>query len=87
MIPYIKEQIKLAHILENILSVMSSASMANMSLRRRSINNLNLELIQWKKGLSDWADFDVWDMIDKPLKPSIAGLQYVIRKLISRCTA
>lgn len=79
MIPYINEQIKLARVLERMLGIMSSASnRIDILSQRQNLDSLNYELMQWRKGLADWADFTVWDVIDKPLKPNIAALQYVL---------
>ncbi|KAI9167988.1 transcriptional regulatory protein [Paramyrothecium foliicola] len=74
MIPYIKEQIKLARIIERMLSLMSSDPRLHHRLHQHNINSLNLELMEWRKSLPDWADFSIWDVIDKPLKPSITAL-------------
>jgi hypothetical protein len=76
MIPYINEQIKLARVLERMLSLLSSTSNhVDVILQRQNLDSLNYELMQWRKGLPEWADFTVWDAIDTPLKPNIAALQ------------
>lgn len=77
MIPFIKEQIKLAKIVERMLSAMSSGSWTNTQFRHQNITSFDNEFLNWKRNLNDWADFRKSDMIDKTLKPSIAGLQYV----------
>lgn len=77
MIPYVKEQIKLARIVERMLSLMSSESDQNVKPRRPNLDSLNYSLLEWRRSLSEWADFKIWDMIDQPLKPSIAAIQYV----------
>lgn len=79
MIPYIKEQIKLSRIVERLLSLLSSASSQNhSSLRRQDLESLNYDLLKWRTELAERAEFMVWDAIDKPLKPSLASLQYVL---------
>lgn len=78
MIPYIKEQIRLARVLERMLSLMSSTSaQIDVLLQKKNLDSLNYDLLQWRKGLPAWADFTVWDTIDSPLKPNIAALQFV----------
>jgi hypothetical protein len=77
MIPYVKEQIKLARILEHMLSLMSSESDQSMGSHRPYLDSLNCNLLEWRRGLSDWADYKMWDTADQPLKPSIAAIQYV----------
>lgn len=75
MIPYVKEQIKLARIVERILSLMSSESDLVTSAQRLPFDSLNQSLLDWRKNLPDWADFKMWDTIDHPLKPSTAAIQ------------
>lgn len=79
MIPYVKEQIKLARIVERILSLMSSESdLLTSNAQRLPFDSLNQSLLDWRKNLPDWADFKMWDTIDQPLKPSIAAIQSVL---------
>lgn len=79
MIPYVKEQIKLSRIIERMLSTVftSRSDISNIS-RRQDLDNLNIELCGWRAQLADWADFNKWDAIGCPLKPSLAALQYVL---------
>lgn len=84
MIPYIKEQIKLSQIIEKILySLFTSQSALNSISHRQTLDNLNIELCAWKAQLPPWADFNKWDPIAHPLKPSLAALQYGLIQILT----
>ncbi|KAF2015199.1 hypothetical protein BU24DRAFT_461459 [Aaosphaeria arxii CBS 175.79] len=74
MIPYVKEQIKLARIVEHLLSLMSSESDRITSPQLLNLDSLNHDLLEWRKNLPNWADFKIWDTSDEPLKPNIAAI-------------
>lgn len=79
MVPYIKEQIKLSRIIEKIIGTLFHLKPeTNDICRRHTLDGLNLELCAWKEQLPPWADFNRWDSITQPLKPSLAALQYGI---------
>lgn len=80
MIPYVKEQIRLARIVERMLSLMSSNSDKDISVQRPKLDSLNQSLLQWRTSLPEWAEFKSWDLSDQPLKPSTAAIQYVSSK-------
>ncbi|KAH7066530.1 fungal-specific transcription factor domain-containing protein [Paraphoma chrysanthemicola] len=74
MIPYLKEQIKIARIVERMLSLISSASDRNTISQHPNLDSLNHSLLEWRTSLPEWADFKIWDAIDQSLKPSTAAV-------------
>lgn len=66
-----------------MLSLMSSEAGLNKIFQRQNLDSLNYDLLEWRNNLFEWADFNVWDVIDKPMKPSIAALQYVCKSTIT----
>ena len=85
MIPYVKEQIKLSRIIEKMLSTLfNSQSEFDGIARRDTLDSLNIELCRWKAELPAWLDFNKWDPIACPMKPSLAALQYDISQFHTR---
>lgn len=80
MIPYLKQQIRLARFAEGMLSLMSSASDQNGISEQPNFDSLSQGLLDWRMSLPEWAEFKSWDPIDHPLKPSIAAIQYARRE-------
>lgn len=91
MIPYIKEQIRLSRVIERMLGTVFSPraddsgseqhrhhqqhQQEQQDRRRQALDRLNVDLAAWKSELPGWADFNTWEFIDEPLKPSTAALQ------------
>lgn len=73
-IPYLKEQIRLYRIVENMMTtVFSPRTQAADSTRQSTLDNLNLELIKWRNSLPLFARWNKWTT--SGITPAVATLQ------------
>lgn len=78
-IPYLKEQIRLARIIESMITTLFSPRAEQDGLSRRShLDRLNLELSQWHASLPDFTRWNKWSATGDNLPmafPGVATLQ------------
>lgn len=79
-IPYLKEQIRLYRIVERMMTTVFSSrtprTKTDISTRQTLLDNLNLELLQWKDALPPFARWNKW-YTSTNMTPAVATLQYV----------
>ncbi|KAF5227791.1 hypothetical protein FAUST_11549 [Fusarium austroamericanum] len=79
-IPYLKEQIRLYRIVERMMTTVFSSrtprTQTDISTRQTLLDNLNLELLQWKDALPPFARWNKWSTSTN-MTPAVATLQYV----------
>ncbi|PTD02742.1 putative transcriptional regulatory protein [Fusarium culmorum] len=79
-IPYLKEQIRLYRIVERMMTTVFSSrtprTQTDISTRQTLLDNLNLELLQWKDTLPPFARWNKWSTSTN-MTPAVATLHSI----------
>lgn len=77
-IPYLKEQIRLYRIVEEMMTTVFSPrtprTQTDVFTRQTLLDNLNLELLQWRDALPPFAKWNKWST-NVTITPAVATLQ------------
>ena len=74
-IPYLKEQIRLYRIVENMITTMfSPRTKTDLTTRQSLLENLNFELLKWRDSLPPFARWNKWTP-GGTITPATATLQ------------
>lgn len=77
-IPYLKEQIRLYRIVEKMMTTVFSPrtprTQTDVFTRQTLLDNLNLELLQWRDALPAFAKWNKWST-GVTITPAVATLQ------------